>query len=178
MNNLITPDKNCIPYSKKKVYMIITIPLMLLILVIFGFLFFINPFLGIIYILFWFGANTFQSYCCEYQNCPYTKGFCPAVAGIIPASRIANLQTIRNMKKSKTRFDLFATLGSLCLLGLILFPLSFLLELDIIYLLGYLIFILIYACSFLWNVCPVCAIRGICPGGKASTTIRRLFTTK
>ncbi|MFX1283156.1 MAG: hypothetical protein ACFFB5_05850 [Promethearchaeota archaeon] len=178
MSTLATPDRNCIPYSKKKVYLVITIPLMIMILIIFGFLFFINPFFGIIFILFWLGANVFQSYCCEYQDCPYTDGFCPAVAGIIPASRIANLPIIKNMKKTKTRFDLFATFGSLCLLGLILFPLFFLLELGIIYPLGYIILILIYAILFLWNVCPVCAIRGTCPGGRFSTTLRELFSEK
>lgn len=179
MSNFSTADRNCVPYSRKKVYLIITIPLMLLILVIFGFLFFINPLYGTIYILFWFGANIFQSYCCEYQDCPYTEEFCPAVAGIIPASRIANLPIIKNMKKSKTRFELFATFGSLCLMGLIIFPLFFLVKLGILYPLGYLILVLIYALLFLWNVCPVCAIRGSCPaGGRSSTTLRKLFEKK
>ncbi len=175
MSDSSIPDWSCVPYSRKKVYMIITLPLMLLILIIFGYLFFLNPFFGIIYISFWFGANIFQSYCCEYQDCPYTDGFCPAVAGIIPASRIANLPIIKNMKKSKTRFDLFATFGSLCLIGLIVFPVFFIVELGILYPLGYIVFIVIYAILFLWNVCPVCAIRGTCPGGKASTTLRNLL---
>jgi hypothetical protein len=173
MNNDVTPDMNCVPYSRKKTYLIITIPLMLLILGIFAFLFLINPIIGLIYISLWFGTNIFQSYCCEYQNCPYTDGFCPAVAGIIPASRITKLSTIKNMKKSKTRFELFATFGSLCLIGLIIFPLFFLIEYEIIYVLGYLVFITIYAILFLWNVCPVCAIRGTCPGGKFSTKLRQ-----
>ena len=166
MNNQIEIDKNCIPYSRKKVYLIITIPLLLLLLLVFGFLFILNPLLGIIYIGLWFGANIFQSYCCEYQDCPYTDSFCPAVAGIIPASRIANLSIIKQMSKSKQRFEVFATFGSLCLIGLIVFPLPFLIELGIIYPIGYLIFILIYAILFLWNICPVCAIRGTCPGGR------------
>jgi len=175
MSTLATPDRNCVPYSRKKVYLVITLPLILVILIVFGFLFFINPIYSIIFISFWLGANVFQSYCCEYQDCPYTDGFCPAVAGIIPASRIANLPIIKNMKKSKTRFDLFATFGSLCLMGLIIFPLFFLIELGIFYPLGYIIFILIYAILFLWNVCPICAIRGTCPGGRASTSLRSLF---
>lgn len=175
MSTLATPDRNCVPYSRKKVYLVITLPLILVILIVFGFLFFINPIYSIIFISFWLGANIFQSYCCEYQDCPYTDGFCPAVAGIIPASRIANLPIIKNMKKSKTRFDLFATFGSLCLMGLIIFPLFFLIELGIFYPLGYIIFILIYAILFLWNVCPICAIRGTCPGGRASTSLRSLF---
>ena len=148
---------------------------MLLMLITFGFLFLINPFFGIVYLSFWLGANIFQSYCCEYQNCPYTDGFCPAVAGIIPASRIAKLPIIKNMKKSKTRFDLFATFGSLCLIGLIVFPLFFLVELGILYPLSYIVIIVTYAILFLWNVCPVCAIRGTCPGGRASTTLKSVF---
>ena len=96
MDNQSTIDKNCIPYSRKKLYLIITIPLILLMIIIFGFLFIINPLYGIIYLSFWFGVNVFQSYCCEYQDCPYTDDFCPAVAGIIPASRIANLSIIKS----------------------------------------------------------------------------------
>ena len=175
MSTLTAPDKTCVPYSRKKVYLVITIPLMAMILIVFSFLFLINPFYGMIFISFWLGANVFQSYCCEYQDCPYTDKFCPAVAGIIPASRIANLPIIKNMQKSKTRFDLFATFGSLCLLGLIVFPLFFLIELDILYPLGYIILILIYAILFLWSICPACAIRGTCPGGRASTSLRTLF---
>jgi len=82
------------------------------------------------------------------------------------------------MKKSKTRFELFATFGSLCLMGLIIFPLFFLVKLGILYPLGYIILILIYAILFLWNVCPVCAIRGSCPGGRSSATLRKLFGKK
>jgi hypothetical protein len=178
MSSLATPDRSCVPYTRKKVYLAITIPLMIVILIVFGFLFLVNPFYGIIFISFWLGANVFQSYCCEYQDCPYTGGFCPAVAGIIPANRIANLPIIKKMKKSKTRFDLFATFGSLCLLGLIVFPLFFLIELGILYPLGYIILILIYAILFLWNVCPACAIRGTCPGGRASTSLRTRFGNK
>jgi hypothetical protein len=175
MENHSIINNNCIPYARKKLYLIITIPLMLLIIAIFGFIFIINPFCGIIYLGFWFGANVFQSYCCEYQDCPYTDGFCPAVAGIIPASRIANFSIIKNMSKSKKRFELYATFGSLCLLGLIIFPLLFIFELGMVYLLGYLTFILIYAILFLWNICPVCAIRSTCPGGRFSTTLRENF---
>ena len=158
--------------------MIITIPLILLLLLVFGSLFLLNPFLGAIYMSFWVGANIFQSYCCEYHDCPYREGFCPAVAGIIPASRIANLPIMKNMFKSKKRFDLLATFGSLCLIGLFIFPLAILFELGILYenslrYLGYFIFILIYAILFLWNVCPVCAIRSSCPGGRFSTILRR-----
>ena len=112
MISLAAPDRSCVPYSRKKVYLVITVPLMIMILIVFVFLFLINPFYGIIFISLWLGANIFQSYCCEYQDCPYTDGFCPAAAGIIPASRIANLPIIKNMKKSKTRFELFATFGS------------------------------------------------------------------
>ncbi len=175
MNDIITPDRSCIPYSKKNVYLLLTIPLMLLILALTVFLFLINPILSIIYLSFWIGANIFQSYCCEFQECPYTEGFCPAVAGIIPASRIARLPVIRNMKKSKSRFEVFATFGSLCLLGLIIFPLFFLIELDVIYPLGYFILILFYAFLFLWNICPVCAIRKTCPGGLFSTRLRSVL---
>jgi hypothetical protein len=175
MNDQIPPNKTCIPYSRKYVYFLLTIPLMLLILVIVVFLFLINPFLSVIYLSFWIGANIFQSYCCNFQDCPYIEGFCPAVAGIIPASRIARLPVIKNMKKSKSRFEIFATFGSLCLLGLIIFPLFFLIELDLLYPLAYLILILVYAILFLWNICPVCAIRGTCPGGLFSTRLRSFF---
>ncbi len=174
MTTSLDLDNTCVPFNRKKTYLALTIPLLFLMFVVGVFLFFIHPFLSIIYTAFWIGANFFQSYCCAYQECPYTDGFCPAVAGIIPASRIANLRLIRKMKKSKRRFEIFATFGSLCLVGLIVFPLIFLNGEDVLYSVGYIIFISVYAGLFLWNVCPVCAIRSTCPGGRFSTSLRKL----
>jgi len=178
MNDLMKPDRSCVPYSRKGTYLLITIPMMILIIIVFLYLLSVNILYGLIYAGFWLLANVFQSYCCAYQECPYTDEFCPAVIGIVPASRIANLSFIRGMKKTQSRFDLFATFGSLCLAGLILFPLVFLFELGIIFPVGYLLLVVIYACLFLWYVCPVCAIKGTCPGGRASTWIRESIFKK
>ena len=114
-------------------------------------------------------TNLIQSYCCHYQDCPYVGGFCPAVAGIVPASLIAKIWQKLKVKKSKIAFEILATFGALMLLALIVFPLYWLFIYHIAAFIGFLVGIIVYAFAFLLSICPACAIRDTCPGGKAST---------
>ena len=161
------PDMSCVPYRRKSLYFALTIPFFALLVLVFVYLGRFSFFLSLIFMLLYLAMSYFQAYCCAYQNCPYVGGFCPAVIGIIPASFISKLlYEGKGIKMSKKRFDLYAILGTSCWLALVAFPLYWLAKLGLAIAVGYLATHVIYALIFGLTICPVCAIRHICPGGK------------
>ena len=89
---------DCIPYKRKALYLLLTVPIIILYLVIMGYLWKINTIVFFIYLSLFALSILFQSYCCEYQSCPYIGKFCPGIGGfIIPASVVALL--LKKIKK-------------------------------------------------------------------------------
>lgn len=170
------PDMTCMPYKRKKLYLLLTVPLLALFGSIFVYLWIINPVLGLLFVGFYLGICIFQSYCCACQDCPYIgiRQFCPGILGIVPSSWIAKLPFIRQAKKSKTAFELSAAIGSLFILAFLIFPLIWLIELGINVTIAYIGFIVIYLVLFVWNICPACATRYTCPAGKISNAMHRM----
>ena len=166
------PDMNCVPYSRYWLYLLLTVPLVSMMGFV-GYVLWTNHFAyTIAYIGFYILTFLFQSYCCYYQNCPYVGGFCPAIAGIVPASLVAKLLTKIKVRKSKFLFEFFAILASINLLALIVFPLYWLFLYHIAVFVGFLILVMLYGFAFLLTICPVCAVRKTCPGGQASQKLR------
>ena len=122
--------------------------------------------LALIFFSFYILGCVFQAYCCAYQDCPYIGGWCPGLAGIIPASRIARMLYGKTIKKTTKRFALFGTLAFCSLIGLGVFPLYWLGQRAAWLAVAYFVLNLAYYTLFLMTVCPVCAIRNTCPGGK------------
>ncbi len=164
-------DMNCVPFKRRRLYLVMFIPLLTLMGVIFLYLWMISPILGLIYVGLYLSTCVFQAYCCTYQECPYIGKFCPGIFGIIPSSRIAQSGVIRNLKKSARLFEIFATIAFILLLGMILFPIIWLSQLDFFITLGYLGVNVFYLVVFLWNICPNCAIRSTCPAGRISSVV-------
>ena len=162
--------RGCVPYKRKALYLILTIPIVVLYLVIMVYLWQVNKLVFAVYCSFFILGIIFQSYCCAYQSCPYIGKFCPGLGGfIIPASVVALL--LKKVKKVKALFDLFASLGFICLLAIILLPVYFIYKLGVNLLVFYSIIVIAYNVLFLLLICPVCAIRDTCPAGKASSNI-------
>ncbi len=159
-------DFSCVPYKRKKLYLKLTIPLLILYAIISIYLATYNVIFAIIYISLYFLACLFQSYCCNYQNCPYIGKFCPGIYGIIPSSIFAKSNLIRKRKKSKKIFNLYATLAFIFLLGLFIFPIYWIMKYSLFITILYGLFTAIYFLTFLYMICPVCAIRDTCPGCK------------
>lgn len=133
-----------------------------------------RPFM-VIYIVLFLGVAVSQSYVCAYWQCPYIGGFAPCLGGFcLPSSQLACL--FKHAKKSKARYNLALGLASASLLGIILLPIYFLYDWNIVYLLIYLGIVLTYAISFVWLICPLCESRHVCPGGQASIKLRDLLT--
>jgi hypothetical protein len=162
--------KDCVPYKRKALYLILTIPIIILYLVIMIHLWQVNKLIFAIYCSFFILGILFQSYCCAYQDCPYIGKFCPGLGGfLMPASLVALL--LKKVKKVKIMFDLCASIAFICLLGIILLPVYFIYKLGLFLLILYSVIVVVYIVSFLLLICPACAIRDTCPAGKTSSNI-------
>jgi hypothetical protein len=172
MADEIQPDMACVPYRRKGLYYALTIPFLALLVVVLVYLWTFSFVLSLVFALFFFLMSLFQAYCCAYQECPYVGGFCPAVIGIMPASLLAKLlYSSERVTKSKRRFDLNVTLAVTSWLGLIVFPLYWIGKLGIAFAVGYVLCHIVYTIVFGITVCPACAIRQICPGGKLGSIV-------
>jgi hypothetical protein len=164
--------KDCIPYRRKVLYLLLTVPIVILYISIMAHLWQVNKLIFTICCSLFVLGILFQSYCCAYQSCPYIGKFCPGLGGfIIPASIVALL--LKKVKKVKTLFDLFATLAFICLLAIILLPVYFVFKLGVNLLIFYSIIVIAYSILFLVLICPACAIRDTCPAGKVSSNISK-----
>jgi hypothetical protein len=168
------PDMTCVPYRRRELYLALTIPILLLLVAVLVYLWTFRFWLSLAFLACYLVMSTFQAYCCAYQECPYVGGFCPAVLGIMPASLIAKLlYGNREMVRSKARFEAFATVAVLGWIGLVFLPVSWIAMLGIGFAVAYVLVHAIYALVFGFTICPVCAIRETCPGGKVHRLIRR-----
>ena len=101
-------------------------------------------------------------------------GFCPAVLGIMPASLIAKvLYGNREIVRTKARFEAYATVAVAGWLGLVFLPVYWIGQLGIGFAIAYVALHAVYALIFGLTVCPVCAIRESCPGGKFHKLVQR-----
>lgn len=164
--------RECVPFRKRALYLTLTVPM--------GVIFFavaVHLLLTNTVAFFVFGAMLAtvilaQSYCCAYQDCPYIGGFCPGIGGAtVLSSRIALL--LAGVRKSEKLFNLFSALGTVCLLGIIVLPLFFMHGLGIAVPAAYFFVAVLYLIIFFLMICPGCAIRDSCPGGKMSTKLLR-----
>ena len=168
------PDLSCVPYRRKGLYLALTIPMLLLMLAVLVYLGTYNIPLSLAFLACYVVMSTFQAYCCAYQDCPYVGGFCPAVLGIMPASLIAKvLHGNREMVRTKARFETYATIAVAGWVGLVFLPVYWLGKLGAGFAVAYVACHAVYAIIFGLTVCPVCAIRDICPGGKIHKLVRR-----
>ena len=163
-------DHECVPYKRKALYLVLTIPMVLLYIAIGILLWQVNVVFSIIYIALFILIPIFMSNVCVYWECPYVGRFAPCVGGFcLPASQIARL--FKDTKISEKRYQLFLTLAYLLFFGIILYPVYFLYRINPIYLLFYILIVVGYWVVFTLFICPVCATRHICPGGQTAVKI-------
>jgi len=166
------PDLSCVPYRRKGLYFALTIPLLSLLILAFIYLWTFNFVLPIVFVSFYLAMCYFQIYCCAYQDCPYVGGFCPAIVGIMPSSIMTKfIYGKKNIIKSKKSFEIHATLAFTGWLGLILFPLFWIAKLGILFAVGYAACHAVYYLIFGLTICPACAVRRTCPGGKLQSIV-------
>ena len=169
--------QDCVPYPRKTLYLLLTVPMMGIYVAIAVFLWQVNTVAFVAYCALFPIVALGQSYVCAYWRCPYVGKFAPCVGGFcLPSSQIARLFT--NVKRSARIYHAAMSLAFLALLGIVILPVPFLSALGAVSLLAYLGIVMVYAASFLWLICPACGIRHVCPGGQASTKLKQALTGK
>ena len=167
-------SENCVPYSRKRLYLLLTIPMIVMYVAIAAFLWQASLVFFVIYLSLFVIVAISQGYVCVYWQCPYIGKFAPCVGGFcLPSSQIARL--FKNVTVTERAYNIIVTVALASFLCIIVIPVYFLYQQGILYLLTYLGVVLIYAVSFLWLICPVCGTRHVCPGGQTSTKLREMI---
>jgi hypothetical protein len=164
-------EKDCVPYQRRPLYLILTIPMIIMYAVIAICLWRVNIAVFATYVSLFVFVAFFMSYVCVYWECPYVGKFAPCVGGFcLPSSQIARL--FKNVKRSGTRYTIFLNLAYASFFGILLFPTYFLYVQNIMYLLVYIGIVVVYLALFTLYICPVCGTRHICPGGQMAVKIK------
>lgn len=170
-------DQECVPFRRKTLYLLLTVPMMAMYVAIAVLLWQVNIVAFAVYCALFPIVALGQSYACVYWECPYVGRFAPCVGGFcLPSSQIARL--LKNVRRSERTYNVAVTVAFLALLGIAVLPVPFLYGQGLVYLLAYLGIVVVYAVAFLWWICPVCATRQVCPGGKAATKLRETMARK
>jgi hypothetical protein len=168
----MNPD--CVPYRRKSLYLLLTIPMIGLYVVLAAMLWQASVIAFVAYCALFVVVALCQSYVCVYWQCPYVGRFAPCVGGFcLPSSQIARLFTYT--ARSERVYNTVVSAAFAGFLGIIVLPVYFLYRQDLVFLLAYLGIVLVYAALFLWFICAVCATRQRCPGGQASSRLREMF---
>lgn len=168
-------SENCVPYRRKGLYLVLTVPMIALYVTIAAYLWTVGVVFFLIYVALFVLVAFLQGYVCVYWQCPYVGKFAPCVGGFcLPSSQIARLY--RGVKRSERIYNVAVTLAFVCFFGIILFPIYFLYQLGIWFLVAYVGFVIVYALCFLLFICPVCGTRHVCPGGHTAVKLREAIT--
>lgn len=160
------PDMTCVPYRRRTLYLALTAPYLAVSVLVAIYLWRFSPWLTAAVALGYLAACFFQAYCCACQDCPYIGRFCPAIAGIVPASWIAKwIYGGRQVEKSEPRFSIQAVLAILGWVVWAILPLWWIVRLGVAVTAVYVAWQVVYVVAFFLTVCPACALRDICPGG-------------
>ncbi len=164
----------CTPYPRKKLYLLLTIPILVMYIAIALLLWQVNHVAFVSYLSLFVLVAISQSYVCVCWQCPYVGKFAPCVGGFcLPSSQLARL--FKHVKRTKRAYNIVVTLAFGCFLGIIGLPIYFLFQQGIGYGIAYLGVVLVYAACFLWWICPVCGTRHVCPGGQTATKLKEMF---
>ena len=160
------PDMSCVPYRRQTLYLVLTVPYLIISILVAIYLWRFSPWLTAGVALGYGGACLFQAYCCACQDCPYVGGFCPGIAGIVPASWMARwIYGDRTIAMAATRFAIQAALALVGWLVWAVLPVWWIAKLGVGVAVIYGLWQLVYVVVFLLTVCPACALREICPAG-------------
>jgi hypothetical protein len=160
-------NENDVPYRRKALYLLLTIPMIVIYGAIAAFLWTVHHVYFVIYAVFFVLVAMFQSYVCVHWQCPYVGRFAPCVGGFcLPSSQVARL--FKRVKRSEKTYTIVLTLAYINFFGIILFPIYFIYQQSVVYVLIYVGVVALYTLCFLRFICPVCATRYVCPGGQTA----------
>jgi Zn finger protein HypA/HybF involved in hydrogenase expression len=167
MNTRVNMTETCVPYKRKALYLLLTLPMIAMYVAIAAFLWTTHWAYVAIYCGLFVLVAAFQSQVCVHWQCPHVGSFAPCVGGFcLPSSQIARL--FRRTKRSERMYPISLTLAYVSFFGIILFPIYFIYRQGLVYLLVYVGVVAVYASCFLRFICPACGARHVCPGGQTA----------
>jgi len=122
-------------------------------------------YLAAIIIILYVAVNVFQAGCCV--GCPYRGRYCPPVFGVYMGNFLSSY-IYRNRSYEQGFFKVNANLAELFLVFTLLFPVYWLVSLNWLYLLGFLLLVLVHAALVFPFICTKCSYNDTCPGGQAT----------
>lgn len=169
-------DHNCIPYPRKGIYWLITLPYLLMLIGVTIYLWTYSIPVSIAYLFLYIMSTLIHGYICSFSECPYKGTLCPGAFGWFPVGKIAG--KIKPQKRNDKLIGVLFLVIMLCILGILIIPLFWLYKLGILLSIGYFLFILLHFFSFVLFVCPKCAGRGYCPTAKLSNRLNKMLFNK
>ena len=167
----IIMNNHCVPYPRKSLYLVLTIPMIVIYLAIALYFWQDHRFLFVIYLALFVVAAVSQSFVCVYWKCPYVGKFAPCIGGFyLPSSQIAGL--FKHARISENVYNVAASVAFAGFFSILALPVYCFYQQSLLVMLVYLGIIVIYAAFFLWLICPVCETRKVCPAGQTSTLLR------
>ncbi|MBI9047180.1 MAG: hypothetical protein JEZ06_22020 [Anaerolineaceae bacterium] len=170
-------SKPCSDYPRKKLYWILTFPMMLLHSAIAILLFKFHWSVFLIYLSLIILVALSMSFVCHHWKCPYIGKFAPCVGGFcLPSSRIAVLW--KNQQRSEKRYKFALNIAYTYFFGIILFPIYFIFLYGWLTMVMYILIVFIYAFLFSIYIYPVCRTREVCPGGQSAMKLQKWMNKK
>ena len=168
-------DRTCVPYPKKGIYWLVTLPYLIVLIGVTAYLWSYNMSVAITYFSLYLISTLLHGYVCSFSECPYKGTFCPGAFGWFPVGKIAGKLKKPEKRNDKVTGILFLFI-MLCTLGILAIPVYWINKLGITSSIGYVFLVLLHFFSFVIFVCPKCAGRGNCPTAKLSDSLnKRLF---
>ena len=171
-------DNSCIPYPRKGLYWIISLPYLGLLILTAIYLWNFNILVASIYISFYLVSIILHGYICSFSECPYKGTMCPGAFAWFPVGKISQYFHKLKFKKIDSLMNLFFLVIMIALLGTITFPLYWINKLGIIYSTGYVLFVFGHCFLFILTICPKCAARLNCPTAKLSNILNKKILNK
>ena len=160
------PDASCVPYPRKSHYLLLTVPFLTTLILVGVYVWRFSPWVTAAMAFCYLWTCFFQAFWCAAQACPYIGRFCPAVAYIVPASWIAKwLYADRRIVASRIKLEVHAGLAILGWIGWTVLPPRYIARCSPALAVAYVAWQLVCVAIFGLTICPVCAIREMCPGG-------------
>ncbi len=168
--------KHSIPYKRKGLFLLITLPMVVMYILIGYYLQTINLKILIIYCAFFALTILFQSFNCIFWECPHVGKFCPGAGGFcVLSSPLAKLLIKLKVKQSQKTHNILCSIAYINFFSIVFFPVYYIYKLNYFYVAIYFGIVLLYFTGMMLLICPFCGARDACPGGQTSTKIMETF---
>jgi len=142
-------DLSCVPYPRKGLYWLITLPYLIVLVTTMLYLWSIRSNIALVYFGLYILSTLLHGYVCSFSECPYKGTSCPGAFGWFGVGLMAGLFSSMKIRKSQNLINLFFLLVMISLLGIVLIPLFWLYKAKWIFSVAYFLFMLIHFFSFI-----------------------------